>query len=229
MTPVAVVLDIEGTTSPTASVREDLYGYTRARLPHWLAEYRDGAAASIITATRELADTPDADVDAVAEILRTWLGSDVKAEPLKAAQGLICAEGFRAGELHGEFFPDVAPALEKWHAAGIRLFVYSSGSVRNQRDWFEFARDRELASLINGHFDLATSGPKRERDSYERIAAAIDVPAAQILFLSDHPDELDAAVEAGWSVIGVHRPGEPNVPRPPHLWVDTFEAVDPDR
>ncbi|WP_019926257.1 acireductone synthase [Nocardia sp. BMG111209] len=222
-----IVVDIEGTTSPTAAVREDLYGYTRQRLPQWLAAERDGAAAAVIAATRELAGRPDAEVGEVAEILVGWLNSDVKAEPLKTAQGVICAEGFRAGALHGEFFPDAPPALRAWHAAGIALYVYSSGSVRNQQDWFAHARGGELASLIGGWFDLNNAGAKREAASYEKIAGAIGVAGDRILFLSDHPDEVDAAVAAGWHAVGVTRPGEPNSPRPPHRWIGSFAELDP--
>jgi enolase-phosphatase E1 len=223
----AVVLDIEGTTSPTRSVREDLYGYTRTRLEQWLVENRHDAADSVIAATRELAGRPDADTAEIADILRGWLDSDVKAEPLKTAQGLICAEGFRSGALHGEFFDDVPPALIAWHDAGIALYVYSSGSVRNQQDWFAHARGGELASLIGGWFDLVNAGPKRAEQSYRRIAAEIGVPAGEILFLSDHPDELDAAVAAGWQAVGVTRAGEPNSPRPPHRWIGSFAELDP--
>ncbi|SUD48604.1 Predicted enolase-phosphatase [Nocardia otitidiscaviarum] len=223
-----IVLDIEGTTSPTDSVRDDLYGYTRERLPDWLADNVGGAADPIIAATRKSADRPDAGPAEVAEILIGWLNSDVKAEPLKAAQGSICAEGFRSGALHGEFFPDVPPALREWRARGLELYIYSSGSVRNQKDWFEFARGDSLAPLISGHFDLSSAGPKREASSYEKIAGAIGVPAHRILFLSDHPDELDAAVAAGWSVRGVARPGEPHAPRPPHRWISDFGDVDLD-
>lgn len=222
----AIVLDIEGTTSPTSAVREDLYGYTRDRLPSWLAENQGGAADSIIAATRELAQAPEAGPAEVAEILIGWLDTDVKAEPLKTAQGIICAEGFRNGALHGEFFPDVPPALRAWRAAGHELYIYSSGSVRNQKDWFEFARGGDLSPLLGGHFDLSSAGPKREASSYEKIAGAIGVAAERILFLSDHPDELDAAVAAGWSVLGVTRPGEPNAPRPPHRWISDFGDVD---
>lgn len=221
----AIVVDIEGTTSPTSAVREDLYGYTRQRLPGWLADNSD--ADAVLAATRRLARRPDASPAEVAEILRGWLDSDVKAEPLKAAQGAICAEGFRAGALHGEFFPDAPPALRAWHAAGIALYVYSSGSVRNQQDWFAFARGGELATLISGWFDLANAGNKREAGSYEKIAGAIGAPAERILFLSDHPDELDAAVAAGWQALGVARPGEPNAPRPPHRWVGSFAEIEP--
>ncbi|MFI9409967.1 acireductone synthase [Nocardia gamkensis] len=225
----AVVVDIEGTTSPTAAVREDLYGYTRQRLPEWLAENCSANAAPVLAATRELAGRPHAGPEEVAGILREWLDTDVKAEPLKTAQGLICAEGFRGGALHGEFFPDVPPALAAWHAAGLALYVYSSGSVRNQRDWFAFARGGSLSELISGYFDLSTAGGKRESSSYDKIAGAIGVPAERILFLSDHPDELDAATAAGWRVVGLARPGEPNPPRSPHYWVETFADIDPTR
>ena len=223
----AIVIDIEGTTSPTSSVRDGLYGHTRQHLLHWLTDSLSGAADSVITRTRELAGRPDADAAEIAEILRGWLDSDVKAEPLKAAQGLICAEGFRNGDLHGEFFDDVPAALGAWHDLGVSLYVFSSGSVRNQQDWFAHARGGELASLISGWFDLSTAGAKREAASYERIAQEIGLTGDKILLLSDHPDELDAAATARWSVVGVARTGEPNTPRPPHRWIDSFAEVDP--
>jgi enolase-phosphatase E1 len=221
-----IVIDIEGTTSPTSSVREGLYDYTRRHLRQWLADNLGGAADLVIAETRELAGQSDAGPAEVTEILCHWLDSDVKAEPLKTAQGLICAEGFRSGVLHGEFFDDVPPALAAWHGRGIVLYVFSSGSVRNQQDWFVNARGGELASLISGWFDLATAGAKRESSSYETIAKAIGLASERILFLSDHPDELDAAVAAGWSVLGVDRPGEPNSARPPHRWIHSFDEVD---
>ena len=222
----AIVVDIEGTTSPTASVREDLYGYTRAHLPEWLLENRGGAADAVVAETRELAGQPDADEARIAEILCGWLDSDVKAAPLKAAQGAICAQGFRSGALHGEFFPDVPRALRFWRDHGIALHVYSSGSVRNQQDWFTYARGGDLSGLIGGWFDLNTAGPKRESGSYDKIAGALGTPVERILFLSDHPDELDAASAAGWRVLGVTRPGEPNSPRPPHRWIGSFTEVE---
>jgi enolase-phosphatase E1 len=221
----AIVIDIEGTTSPTDSVRDTLYDYTRRHLGPWLISHQGGAADAVTADTRALSGREDASPAEVAEILCGWLESDVKAAPLKAAQGLVCAAGFRGGDLHGEFFDDVPAALASWHADGIGLYVYSSGSVRNQQDWFAFARGGDLASLISDWFDLANAGAKRDSSSYDAIAEAIGVAPHQILFLSDHPDELDAATAAGWSVLGVIRPGEPNTPRPPHHWIASFDQV----
>jgi enolase-phosphatase E1 len=223
----AIVIDIEGTTSPTDSVREKLYDYTRRHVRRWLIDNQGRAAKPVIAQSRELSGRADAGPAEVAEILCGWLDSDVKAAPLKAAQGLVCAEGFRNGELHGEFFDDVPTVLASWHADGIGLYVYSSGSVRNQQDWFAYARGGELASLISGWFDLANAGAKRDSSSYDTIAEVVGLAPHQILFLSDDPDELDAATAAGWSVLGVARSGEPNTPRAPHRWVGSFDEISP--
>ncbi|RJQ79009.1 acireductone synthase [Pseudonocardiaceae bacterium YIM PH 21723] len=210
----AVVLDIEGTTSPTASVKETLYSYTRANLPAFM---RTEAAAEVLAAT-------DRDPERATMYLRSYIDNDVKDPALKVAQGAICHEGFLRGELHGLFFPDVPPALRSWKAAGKALYVYSSGSEQNQRDWFRYASSGRLDELITDYFDLSVGG-KRDAASYVDIAGRIGVPAKEILFISDLAAELDAAAAAGWQVCGIHRPGEPNAPLPPHRWVVDFTAV----
>lgn len=221
----AIVVDIEGTISPASSV-QGLFEYTRRHLRQWLIDNVDGAADAVIARTRELADRPGADSAEIAETLCQWLDSDVKADPLKTAQGLICAAGFRSGALHGEFFDDVPPALRSWHAAGFAPYVFSSGSVRNQQDWLSHARDGELASLVSGWFDLSNAGGKRLASSYQKIARQLGLAGDQILFLTDHPAELDAAADAGWTVLGVARSGEPHSPQPPHHWVSSLAEVE---
>jgi len=44
-----------------------------------------------------------------------WLiARDSKCTPLKSLQGRIWQQGFISGELHGEVFPDVPIAFERW-------------------------------------------------------------------------------------------------------------------
>ncbi len=206
----AVVLDIEGTTSATGFVVDVLYPYSRSRFAALLAERaEDPVVARAIAQVRELTDSPDADAAQIEKTLNTWLDEDRKATPLKTLQGIIWSEGFARGDLVSHFYDDVVPALRAWHLAALRLYVYSSGSVAAQRAWFTSSPEGDLLPLVSGLYDTENAGPKQEPESYRRIAEATGVEPSRLLFLSDRPGELDAAVAAGWHAVGVRRPGEP--------------------
>jgi enolase-phosphatase E1 len=207
-----VVLDIEGTTSSTGSVHVGLYEYARPRLGPWIQAHPGDAEvrAAVEQVRAEAGLPPDAPTGDVVKALHGWMDGDVKATPLKTLQGQIWAAGFAAGELTAHFFPDVPPALRAWTARGLRLAVFSSGSVSGQRPWFRHSDAGDLSPLIERHFDTVNAGPKREPDSYRRIAAELESPPGTLLFLSDVPAELDAAAAAGWGTAGVVRPGEPS-------------------
>ena len=214
VTASCVVLDIEGTTSPTAAVLGDLYDYARPRLGPWTAAHADDPVVvrAVADVRQEAGLTDDASDGDVVRVLHEWMDADVKATPLKALQGQIWAEGFAAGELTSQFFPDVAPALHAWHESGVRLAVFSSGSVASQRPWFRHTDAGDLSGLVDDYFDTANAGPKREAASYHRIAGSIEQALgvrSGLVFLSDVPAELDAAAAAGWTAVGVRRPGEP--------------------
>ena len=132
----------------------------------------------------------------VAETLQGWIDQDRKHTALKALQGMIWESGYRNGDYKAHFYPEVAAVLKGWHAAGLPLYVYSSGSVPAQKQFFGLSEAGDLTALVSGWFDTEIGG-KREADSYRRIVAAIGVPAAEIVFLSDVVEELDAAREAG--------------------------------
>ncbi|MDT3396857.1 acireductone synthase [Streptomyces sp. B1866] len=206
----AVVLDIEGTTSATGFVVDVLYPYSRERFGALLAE-RAGHAdvRRAVEQVRRLLGEPEADAARVERALGDWLDEDRKATPLKTLQGLIWAEGFARGELVSHFYDDVVPALRRWHAAGARLYVYSSGSVAAQRAWFAHSPEGDLLPLVDGLFDTENAGPKQSPASYLAISSAIPAPPGLTLFLSDRTAELDAARAAGWLTAGVRRPGEP--------------------
>ncbi|MCX4975841.1 acireductone synthase [Streptomyces sp. NBC_00620] len=206
----SVVLDIEGTTSATGFVVDVLYPYSRSRFGAVLSERSgDPDVVRAVAQVRELIGEPDADAVRVEKALNEWLDEDRKATPLKTLQGLIWSEGFARGDLVSHFYDDVVPALRSWHAAGVRLHVYSSGSVAAQRAWFRSSPEGDLLPLVEGLYDTENAGPKQEPESYATIAAALGEAPGRILFLSDRPGELDAARAAGWQAVGVRRPGEP--------------------
>lgn len=228
--PLHVVVDIEGTTSATGFITEQLYPYSRKHFDRLLETRGDEPdVARAVAAVRDLIGEPDADNDRVVAALNGWIDRDEKVTPLKTLQGVIWAAGFASGDLTSHFYPDAIPALRAWHAAGHTMYVYSSGSVSAQKAWFGHSAEGSLLPLFSGHFDTENAGPKKTASSYAAIAAAVgETDPARFVFLSDLVDELDAAREAGWRTVGVRRPGEPYYDRGvgTHPETDSFARVD---
>jgi len=201
----AIVTDIEGTTGSIAFVRDVLFPYAQEHLAEFVARRGDEpeVRAALRDAARE-AGEPDADDARAIAILRVWMDEDRKATPLKTLQGLLWAEGYAAGELRGHVYPDAAQAMRAWHAAGIALYVYSSGSVAAQKLLFGHSTEGDLRPLFSGFFDT-TIGMKTDPASYTAIAGTIGCAPADLTFLSDREAELDAAHAAGWSPIALLR------------------------
>lgn len=224
----SVVLDIEGTISATGFVVDTLYPYSRAKFGLLLKERAaEPAVRCAVGQIREMLGEPEADAARIEEVLNAWLDEDRKAGPLKTLQGIVWAEGFAAGELVSHFYDDVIPALRRWQEAGVRMHVYSSGSVAAQRAWFGHTPEGDLLSLVDGMFDTENAGPKREASSYRSIAESVGAPPERLLFLSDRTAELTAARSAGWHTVGVRRPGEPHFREDPegHPSVSSFSAI----
>jgi enolase-phosphatase E1 len=212
LTAHTVVLDIEGTTSAAGFILGDLYDYARPRLAEWIDGHagEPEVARAVAQARTDGGLAPTASTAEVVAVLKDWMDHDLKATPLKTIQGLIWADGFERGELRSHFFADVIPRLRAWHAAGIRLAVFSSGSVTSQRSWFRHAPGGDLTPLIHGYFDTVSAGPKKVESSYQTIAATLEAQPGRLLFLTDHPDELAAARRAAWQAVAVRRAGEPH-------------------
>lgn len=200
MSPRAVLTDIEGTTSSIAFVHEVLFPYSRARLAEYIAAHAaEPEVAAILDAVRAEAGAPDLDIAGCTALLLEWHDADRKIGPLKALQGLIWAKGYAEGALEGHVYPDAAAGLRRWHAGGIALYVYSSGSVAAQKLIFGHTAYGDLTPLFSGYFDTGVGG-KKEAASYAAIAAAIGAAPGEILFLSDVEAELAAAATVGMQV-----------------------------
>lgn len=221
--PRAIVTDIEGTTSSIAFVHEVLFPYSRARLADYVAAH-PAAVAEILAAVRAEAGSGDLDTAGCVAKLLEWHDADRKIGPLKDLQGLIWAEGFAEGVLKGHVYADAAAGLRRWHDRGIRLYVYSSGSVGAQKLLFGHSDFGDLTPLFSGHFDTAVGG-KKEAASYAAIARAIDTAPGDILFLSDVAAELAAARAAGLDVMLLAREGMAHDGTFPA--VDSFDAILP--
>lgn len=220
----AILTDIEGTTSAVSFVFDVLFPYAARHLPDFVRQHATRAdVAEQLQAVRQDSGEATADVERVIEILLGWIAEDRKATPLKALQGMVWEQGYQAGQLKGHVYPDAVQALQRWHQQGYELYVYSSGSIQAQKLIFGCSDAGDLSGLFSGYFDT-TSGPKREEQSYRRISQAMACPAAQVLFLSDIVQELDAAKAAGMATCGLVRDGGELLG---HLNVTSFADIDP--
>ena len=220
------LLDIEGTVSPLAFVRDVMFPFAAERLDtfverHWL----DSAVVEI--ASQVARDTDNTELRTPAELVaacRALMARDAKATGLKALQGLIWDEGFRSGALRPPLFEDVPETLKLWRQLGVGLSIYSSGSIGAQIQFFQHAEAGDLTALFTRHFDT-TTGPKKVSTSYSAIAKELGFATSQVAFFSDIVDELDAARQAGMITVLVERPGNPPVSANGHPALRDFREV----
>jgi enolase-phosphatase E1 len=219
----AILTDIEGTTSSLSFVKDVLFPYARERMAEFVRQHaQEAAVRKELEEVRRLSGKNPNESEVVDQLIR-WIDEDKKITPLKSLQGMIWEDGYKKGAFKGHMYEDAARRLKQWKQAGIRLYVFSSGSVQAQKLLFAHTEYGDLTPLFSGYFDT-TIGNKREADSYRKIAEAIGAPPGDILFLSDIREELDAARAAGMQVTWLVRDGVLN-PDATHRQVRNFDEI----
>uniref|UniRef100_A0A8D0RS86 Enolase-phosphatase 1 n=2 Tax=Sus scrofa TaxID=9823 RepID=A0A8D0RS86_PIG len=200
-----ILLDIEGTTTPIAFVKDILFPYIEDHVKeylqtHWEEEecqqdvsllrkqaeedaHLDGAVP-IPAASGDGEDDRERMIQAVVDNVCWQMSLDRKTTALKQLQGHMWRAAFKAGLMKAEFFEDVVPAVRKWREAGMKVYVYSSGSVEAQKLLFGHSTEGDVLELFDGHFDTKI-GHKVESESYRKIASSIGCSTSNILFLTD--------------------------------------------
>lgn len=192
----AIVTDIEGTTSSISFVHQVLFPYARKHLAGFIREHVDDVEVreQLAAVSRELG-RPLSDEEAITQLL-VWIDQDKKITPLKVLQGMVWQAGYEAGDYQGHVYEDAYHQLKAWFEQGIKLYVYSSGSEKAQQLLFSHTAFGDMSPLFSGYFDTRI-GAKRDIAAYQRIAQQIELPPADILFLSDIEAELAAAQLSG--------------------------------
>lgn len=236
ITAGCVLMDVEGTTSSIEFVHQAMFPFAAANAGSFLES--DWGSERLEACLELLAR------DCQAESRREWLGGldgpaararvlsavlammarDAKLTGLKQLQGMIWKRGFESGLLTAHVYEDVPGALRAWKEQGIDLRVYSSGSIEAQHLFFGHTSAGNLRPLFSEHYDTTTGG-KRETPSYLRIAEDAGQKPGRILFLSDIPEELDAAAAAGMQVVLCCRPGNAPVTAGAYAEIGSFAEL----
>jgi enolase-phosphatase E1 len=219
----AILTDIEGTTSSLSFVKDVLFPYARAHMAGFVrAHAPEPAVRRELEEARRLSGKNLNEPEIIEQLIR-WINEDKKITPLKNLQGMIWEDGYKNGDFKGHMYEDAVRHLKKWKSAGIALYVFSSGSVQAQKLLFAHTEYGDLTPLFSGYFDT-NIGNKREADSYRHIAETIGIPLADILFLSDIREELDAAKTAGVQTVWLVRDSAPDATAP-HRRVTNFDEI----
>ncbi|KAF7701353.1 enolase-phosphatase E1 [Silurus meridionalis] len=221
------LLDIEGTTTPITFVKEVLFPYIKEHLEEYLgAHWEEDECKQDVQLLKkqteeDLKQNRACPVHAVDQTVHTdeekairevvdsvlWqMDADRKTTALKQLQGHMWRAAYVSGKIKGEVYQDVVPAIRRWREYGLKVYIYSSGSIEAQKLLFGYSVEGDLLDLFDGHFDT-NIGAKVESKSYQKIAERIGCSPEDIMFLTDVTREAKAAEDAGVNVAVVVRPG----------------------
>ncbi|XP_028104742.1 probable bifunctional methylthioribulose-1-phosphate dehydratase/enolase-phosphatase E1 2 [Camellia sinensis] len=226
-----ILLDIEGTTTPISFVTGVLFPYVNNNLvKHLAASYdcdetqhdisllrsqiqsdlKQGIAGSVPVAPDYMGK--ELVIETLAANVEAMIHANRKVTALEQLQGHIWRIGFQSNELAGVVFDDVPEALERWHALGIKVYVYSSDSREAQQLLFANSNYGDLRMYLCGFFDT-TIGSKRDTQSYVEILRTVGVDRpADMLFVTNIIQEAESARAAGLEVMISIRPGHRPLP-----------------
>jgi enolase-phosphatase E1 len=219
----AILTDIEGTTTSISFVFDVLFPYARKHIAGFVRTNLDNPAVQqeLDAINHEIGR--QLSTEQAIQQLTDWIEQDRKLTPLKMLQGMIWKQGYLDRKFTGHIYPDAVEHLRQWHNDGIRLYVYSSGSVPAQKLLFGYSDFGDLTPLFNGYFDTRV-GSKQDSASYQIITAEIGQEARKILFLSDTEEELDAAREAGMQTTRLARDRQ-DTPKSVHPVCQDFSGI----
>jgi enolase-phosphatase E1 len=239
----AILLDIEGTTTPVDFVTKTLFPYASRKLEPFLRE--NAVNADVRALMEELRaqqemdernglkppgwhdDSEEGRLRSSADYGQWLIARDSKCTPLKALQGKIWQQGYASGELQGEMYPDVPMAFKRWKRQGKVICIYSSGSALAQQFLFGSVATGDLTRYITAFFDTHV-GAKGEAESYWKIAGAVSIEPRQFLFVSDSAKEVEAARAAGMQALLCERDAPSSATKDASRVIRDFNDVFPE-
>lgn len=204
------LFDIEGTTTDINFVHKVLFPYAAEQMQNYVLHHQTHPI--VATAIQDVRDTVWKEEKRhlglydVIDQLKLWIKNDRKHKGLKDIQGLIWDVGYSKNDFKGHVYSDVKPFFKTILDKGLKIGIYSSGSVHAQKLIFGYSVEGDMTPMISQYFDTNVGG-KREVGSYKKIAELTGFNPSEIHFFSDIPEELVAAEGAGMGVTQLLRPG----------------------
>ncbi|UXI15122.1 hypothetical protein NH340_JMT01065 [Sarcoptes scabiei] len=192
--PIAIICDIEGTTTSVRFWPEVLLPFIRDNLEECLCEtwnHQETIDVIALLRIKTLEDIANGDREKIIESVISnvvfQMNQKRQSNELKSLHLLVWLYGYRNDKLKGHVYADVMPAFDRWkNELGIRIFTFASGDHIIQKMFFTCSLYGNLNSFIEDYFNYDLVGRKTESESFKKIAKIIQVNSNNILFLSDN-------------------------------------------
>lgn len=229
---VAIVTDIEGTTSSSGFAHNVLYPYALKQIGNFIREHHEERdVMRVLVRIGDRVGIPLHNTEGFVKLLQQWIREDRDDVDLKLLQGMVWERAYKQGLFQSHVYSDVPEVLQRWQDRECNLYTFSSSSVKAQQLYFRFSDFGDMRLLFSGYFDT-TMGVKRDVQTYANIAQAIALDPEAILFISDDKDELDAAEAAGMKTTWVIRSQDTSLDpervrqKTSHPVVTSFEQIE---
>ena len=220
--PKAIVLDVEGTTSPSSFYRTTLRPFINRYLQKYLKDNYDSQVVKDLI-NRIRADTEKQIENRVPVTAIPAEGSD-KTDIIKAIDNtvkneldetktravfslcvLLWSEGYYSGELKGDVFNDVPAAFRNWKRDGVKVYLISDVLMEVQEMMFTRSKFGNIDQFIEGYFCTEDYGSKQSQECYEKICRRIKLSPEDVIFVSDSKSETDTASTVGLQTLTISR------------------------
>jgi len=203
-----LLLDIEGCTTAISFVKDVLFPYVVENVNDYIKTNMTSEEKSTLLESLKNDLQPeqlkkykdnvdDDDKNNLSFLVKYMVKNDLKVASLKSFQGKMWKAGYENGTLQGQVYDDFVPMLDWMSSNGVKIYIYSSGSVQAQKLLFGNSIKGDLTKYFTGHFDISTSGNKKQKESYTKICQDLGISPSELVFCSDSEAELIAANEAG--------------------------------
>lgn len=225
----ALLLDIEGTTTPISFVTDILFPYAQKQYDHYIrTNWNHPDFVPVKEAFRSEDPSLVTDPGHLITFVEEKHSKNEKHTAFKSLQGNLWKSGYEDGSLISPVYKDVPAAIHALAKEGVRTYIYSSGSISAQKLLFKYSDQGDLTPALSGYFDTSTAGAKTSASSYKTIGEETSIEARDWLFLSDNINEVIAAKEAGMQSWAVSRPGNAELTqqeRSRNKIVSTFDEI----
>ena len=199
-----ILTDIEGSASSGSFANDVLLPFSRKNLSEFV--YSNTNNEEVLQCLydaqeyiQEITGKKPSRKDVVQNFLE-WIEQDVKHTSLNKLQGMLWKKGYESGAFKGHIYADVPGAFAKWKEKDIIIGTYSLGQITTQKLLFKHSSEGDLTTYLSAYFDLGV-GPKKDIFSYFHVADKLNLAPAEILYISDNEEELEAARKSGMQVV----------------------------